>query len=250
MCKHWDTYLSHSSTFRRYAADVPTILITNTGSAPASFVVVSSFKFGALFSPGLVMFVLGPCLIFGIQKFHAKLVDDSDAPTTMTSIAFEEHMHVLTSSIDREHEIEGRQDLSNHAELKKLLDHDNGQHNHRQQYHTGEQGKTVAVLPTHGLLRAREKVPYRKNECTLEGLYLYSISLKHTFVRSVSHRVGAELQLKVQAMWNHEKWETRSRRITPVGKGIERAHSRQSDEKCKKPAKHQQWLWSKVLLAL
>ncbi|KAG1744138.1 uncharacterized protein EDB91DRAFT_1080935 [Suillus paluster] len=44
------------------------------------------------------MFVLGPRLILGVREFNAKLVDDSDAATAMTSIAFQEHVHVSTSS--------------------------------------------------------------------------------------------------------------------------------------------------------
>jgi hypothetical protein len=44
------------------------------------------------------IFVLGPRLILGIREFNAKLVTDSDAATAMTSIAFQERVHVSTSS--------------------------------------------------------------------------------------------------------------------------------------------------------
>ncbi|KAG0700526.1 hypothetical protein DFH29DRAFT_617041 [Suillus ampliporus] len=44
------------------------------------------------------MFVLGPRLIIGIREYHAKLVADSDTATAMTSIAFQERVHVSTSS--------------------------------------------------------------------------------------------------------------------------------------------------------
>ncbi|KAG2130420.1 uncharacterized protein EDB93DRAFT_1255899 [Suillus bovinus] len=44
------------------------------------------------------MFVLGPRMILGVREHHAKLVADSDAATGMTSIAFQEHVHVSTSS--------------------------------------------------------------------------------------------------------------------------------------------------------
>ncbi|KAG1787089.1 uncharacterized protein HD556DRAFT_1530675 [Suillus plorans] len=44
------------------------------------------------------MFVLGPRLILGIREYHAKLVADSDAATGMTSIAFQERVHITTSS--------------------------------------------------------------------------------------------------------------------------------------------------------
>ncbi|KAG1726715.1 uncharacterized protein EDB91DRAFT_1350471 [Suillus paluster] len=44
------------------------------------------------------MFVLGPHLILSVREYNAKLVDDSDAATAMTSIAFQDRVHVSTSS--------------------------------------------------------------------------------------------------------------------------------------------------------
>ncbi|KAG2149108.1 uncharacterized protein EDB93DRAFT_1250037 [Suillus bovinus] len=44
------------------------------------------------------MSVLGPRLILGVREYHAKLVADSDAASGMTSIAFQERVHVSTSS--------------------------------------------------------------------------------------------------------------------------------------------------------
>ncbi|KAG2046997.1 hypothetical protein BDR06DRAFT_1025234 [Suillus hirtellus] len=44
------------------------------------------------------MFVLGPRLILGVREYHAKLVADSDAATGMTSIAFQERVHISTGS--------------------------------------------------------------------------------------------------------------------------------------------------------
>jgi hypothetical protein len=44
------------------------------------------------------MFVLGPRLILGVREYHAKLVANSDTTTEMTSIAFQEPVHVSTSS--------------------------------------------------------------------------------------------------------------------------------------------------------
>lgn len=44
------------------------------------------------------MFVLGPRLILGVREHYAKLVADSDTGTTMTSLAFQEHVHVSTCS--------------------------------------------------------------------------------------------------------------------------------------------------------
>ncbi|KAG2046182.1 hypothetical protein BDR06DRAFT_1014925 [Suillus hirtellus] len=44
------------------------------------------------------MFVLGPRLILGIREYNAKLVADPDAASRMTSIAFQERVHISTSS--------------------------------------------------------------------------------------------------------------------------------------------------------
>jgi hypothetical protein len=44
------------------------------------------------------MFVMGPRLILSVREYHAKLVADSDAETSMKSIVFQEHVHVSTSS--------------------------------------------------------------------------------------------------------------------------------------------------------
>ncbi|KAG2036747.1 hypothetical protein BDR03DRAFT_958803 [Suillus americanus] len=43
-------------------------------------------------------FVLGPRLILGVREYHAKLMADSDAATGMTSIAFQERVHISTGS--------------------------------------------------------------------------------------------------------------------------------------------------------
>ncbi|KAG2355232.1 hypothetical protein BDR07DRAFT_1426848 [Suillus spraguei] len=44
------------------------------------------------------MFVLGPRLILGVREYHANLVTDSDAATGMTSIAFQERVHISTGN--------------------------------------------------------------------------------------------------------------------------------------------------------
>ncbi|KAG2104643.1 uncharacterized protein F5147DRAFT_775465 [Suillus discolor] len=46
------------------------------------------------------MFVLGPRLILSVREYHAKLMEDSDAETSMNSIVivFKERVHVSTSS--------------------------------------------------------------------------------------------------------------------------------------------------------
>ncbi|KAG2042036.1 hypothetical protein BDR03DRAFT_944399 [Suillus americanus] len=43
-------------------------------------------------------FVLGPRLILGIREYHAKLMVNSNAATYMTSIAFQERVHISTGS--------------------------------------------------------------------------------------------------------------------------------------------------------
>ncbi|KAG1849750.1 hypothetical protein F4604DRAFT_1687341 [Suillus subluteus] len=43
------------------------------------------------------LFVLGPRLILGVREYHAELVANSDTATAMTSIAFQERVHVSTS---------------------------------------------------------------------------------------------------------------------------------------------------------
>jgi hypothetical protein len=44
------------------------------------------------------MVVLGPRLILGVREYHAKLVANSDTATDMTSIYFQERVHVSTST--------------------------------------------------------------------------------------------------------------------------------------------------------
>ncbi|KAG2034966.1 hypothetical protein BDR03DRAFT_552912 [Suillus americanus] len=44
------------------------------------------------------MFVLGPRLILSVREYYAKLVADTDAATGMTSIVFQERVHISTGS--------------------------------------------------------------------------------------------------------------------------------------------------------
>jgi hypothetical protein len=44
------------------------------------------------------MFVLGPRLILGIREYYAQLVASPDPASVMTSIAFQERVHVETSN--------------------------------------------------------------------------------------------------------------------------------------------------------
>jgi hypothetical protein len=47
---------------------------------------------------GVQMFVLGPRLILSVREYHIKLVIESDAEISMTSIVFQERVHVPTGS--------------------------------------------------------------------------------------------------------------------------------------------------------
>jgi hypothetical protein len=42
------------------------------------------------------MFVLGPRLILGVREYHAKLTANCDGGNDMTSIAFQERVHITT----------------------------------------------------------------------------------------------------------------------------------------------------------
>jgi hypothetical protein len=44
------------------------------------------------------MFVLGPRLILSVRQYQAKVVADPDAGTDVTSIVFQERVHVLSGS--------------------------------------------------------------------------------------------------------------------------------------------------------
>jgi hypothetical protein len=46
----------------------------------------------------VLMFVLGPRLILGVREYHAKAVADSDTATDMTTIAFQERVHISIGS--------------------------------------------------------------------------------------------------------------------------------------------------------
>ncbi|KAG1798956.1 uncharacterized protein HD556DRAFT_1525434 [Suillus plorans] len=67
--------------------------------------ILNSDSFGAAILNGTLlillvvqMFVLGPRLILSVREYHAKLVEDSDADTSINSIVFQERVHVSTSS--------------------------------------------------------------------------------------------------------------------------------------------------------
>ncbi|KAG2363602.1 hypothetical protein BDR07DRAFT_1403675 [Suillus spraguei] len=45
------------------------------------------------------MFILGPRLLLDVRKYHARLVDDSDAGTVMSMMVFHEHVQVIGSDV-------------------------------------------------------------------------------------------------------------------------------------------------------
>jgi hypothetical protein len=115
--KHFRELRRHST--RGMIRDCFAVLVQTHVSYFASFFVVSCYHIGLffptlsedLFSPdtqiylGLAqifrvvqMVVLGPRLVLGVREYHAKLVASSDTATAMTSIAFQERVHVSTSS--------------------------------------------------------------------------------------------------------------------------------------------------------
>ncbi|KAG2087348.1 hypothetical protein BD769DRAFT_485215 [Suillus cothurnatus] len=115
--KHFRELRRHST--RGIIGDCFTVLIQTHVSYFASFLAISCLQLGSS-SPTLSanpysleyqiylglahifqvtqMFVLGPRLILGVREYHAELVANSDTATAMTSIAFQERVHVSTSS--------------------------------------------------------------------------------------------------------------------------------------------------------
>ncbi|KAG2032559.1 hypothetical protein BDR03DRAFT_1094847 [Suillus americanus] len=116
--------VKHFHELRRYSTsgiigDCFTVLMRTHVSYFASFLAISCFQIG-LFSPTISadlysldtqiyfalaqifqfvhMFVLGPRLILGVREYHAELVANSGTTSAMTSIAFQERVHVSTSS--------------------------------------------------------------------------------------------------------------------------------------------------------
>ncbi|KAG2039684.1 hypothetical protein BDR03DRAFT_998577 [Suillus americanus] len=118
--KHFRERRRHSA--RGIIEDCFTVLIQTHALYFMSFVAVSCFRLTVNLSPTLIadqdsletqvyygliqistvmqMFVLGPRLILGVRDYHARLVADSDAATGMTSIAFQERVHISTGNHD------------------------------------------------------------------------------------------------------------------------------------------------------
>ncbi|KAG2034965.1 hypothetical protein BDR03DRAFT_552587 [Suillus americanus] len=117
--------VKHFHELRRHSAggiirDVFTVLMKTHILYFASFVTVSCLQININLSPTFSMdrtslevhtfygslqilgvaqmFVLGPRLILGIREHYATLVADADAATDMTSIAFQERVHISTGS--------------------------------------------------------------------------------------------------------------------------------------------------------
>ncbi|KAG2034929.1 hypothetical protein BDR03DRAFT_1093451 [Suillus americanus] len=124
MCLAVWVAVRHFRELRRHSTggiieDCFTVLMQTHVSYFASFLAVSCFKI-SLFFPTLSVdthsldtqiyygftqifqsvqiCVLGPRLILSIREYHAKLVANPDTATAMTSIAFQERVHVSTSN--------------------------------------------------------------------------------------------------------------------------------------------------------
>ncbi|KAG2343699.1 hypothetical protein BDR05DRAFT_962812 [Suillus weaverae] len=120
--KHFRDLRRLSASKRSTIGDCFGVLIKSHVLYFASFVCVSCFEFGFL-SPELLvrrpnsnsmealilyganqiflcvqMFVLGPRLILSVREYHAKLMARSNGETSITSIVFQGHVHVSTSS--------------------------------------------------------------------------------------------------------------------------------------------------------
>jgi hypothetical protein len=115
--KHFRELRQHSTS--GIIGDCFTVLMKTHVSYFVSFLAVSCFEIGA-FSPtisanpyslesqsyagfsqifqSVQLFVLGPRLILGVREYHAELVANSDTASAMTSIAFQERVHVSTGS--------------------------------------------------------------------------------------------------------------------------------------------------------
>lgn len=118
--------VQHFHELRRHAAggfigDCLTVLMKSHVVYFASSVVVSCLQISCLFSAismqdpfsletetyvallrvltPIQSFVLGPRLILSLREYHAMLVTDSDVATGMSSIVFQECVHVSTSSM-------------------------------------------------------------------------------------------------------------------------------------------------------
>ncbi|KAG2126270.1 hypothetical protein DEU56DRAFT_916073 [Suillus clintonianus] len=116
--KHFRELRQHSAG--RIVGDCFTVLIKSHMLYFASFVAVSCFNLVYFLSPtisadqnslenqillgflqiltAIQSFVLGPRLILSVREYNARLVADSDAATAMTSIAFQERVHISTGS--------------------------------------------------------------------------------------------------------------------------------------------------------
>ncbi|OAX34258.1 hypothetical protein K503DRAFT_869038 [Rhizopogon vinicolor AM-OR11-026] len=79
------------SSLELIAQEVPAIFDWNSA---ASVIYSVIFQIAEV----VQMFVLGPRLILGLREYHAKLVANSDAASGMSSIAFQERIHISTSN--------------------------------------------------------------------------------------------------------------------------------------------------------
>ncbi|KAG2109091.1 hypothetical protein BD769DRAFT_107983 [Suillus cothurnatus] len=108
--KHFRDLRRFGPSTRLTIGDCFRVLIKSHVLYFASFVCVSCLQLGLLASESMIlygaceiflgvqMFVLGPRLILSVREYHIKLVIESDAEISMTSIVFQERVHVPTGS--------------------------------------------------------------------------------------------------------------------------------------------------------
>ncbi|KAG2032576.1 hypothetical protein BDR03DRAFT_985620 [Suillus americanus] len=102
--KHFRELRQHST--RGIIGDCFTVLMkTHIGFISPTPLIVNLYSLDTQIYYGFAMifqfvglFVLGPRLILGVREYHAELVANFDTATDVTSIAFQEHVHVSTSS--------------------------------------------------------------------------------------------------------------------------------------------------------
>ncbi|KAG1770987.1 hypothetical protein EDD22DRAFT_12179 [Suillus occidentalis] len=88
---------SHVLYFASFAG-VSCVQLIFISPATTNFVIHMILDGGLQVLLVMQMFVLGPRLILSVREYHAKLTAGSDADTSMTSLVFQERVHVSTSN--------------------------------------------------------------------------------------------------------------------------------------------------------
>ncbi|OAX30989.1 hypothetical protein K503DRAFT_806487 [Rhizopogon vinicolor AM-OR11-026] len=94
------THICITEEVNRLIISISWILVAQDDPATNFHGIFDLFYYSTIlqFSSALQMFILGPRLILGVREYHAKLVANSDAASAMTSISFQERIHISTSN--------------------------------------------------------------------------------------------------------------------------------------------------------